>query len=80
MNDPMTKHLKIHRDDSELTLERSREIEPMKPVMTRKELAEVLRVSLRTVDRLPIKSALVAPRTRRYLAKHVLEYIERRAQ
>ena len=55
-------------------------IQPIKPVLTRREVCEVLGISLRTLDRLPIKSGLIGTRTRRYLAKHVLEYLERLAQ
>lgn len=55
-------------------------IQPIKPVLTRAEVCEVLSVSLRTLDRLPIKSVSIGRRTRRYLAKHVLEYLERLAQ
>jgi len=55
-------------------------IQPIKPVLTRAEVCEVLGVSLRTLDRLPIKSVSIGTRTRRYLAKHVLEYLEGLAQ
>ena len=55
-------------------------IQPIKPVLTRAEVCEVLGISLRTLDRLPIKSASIGKRTRRYLGKHVLEYLERLAQ
>ena len=55
-------------------------IQPIKPVLTRAEVCEVLSISLRTLDRLPIKSVSIGRRTRRYLAKHVLEYLERLAQ
>lgn len=55
-------------------------IQPIKPVLTRAEVCEVLSVSLRTLDRLPIKSISIGRRTRLYLAKHVLEYLERLAQ
>ena len=55
-------------------------IQPIKPVLTRREVCEVLGISLRTLDRLPIKSASIGKRTRRYLGKHVLEYLERLAQ
>ena len=50
------------------------------PVLTREEVADLLRVSVSYLDTLPIKSALLGRRTRRFLAKHVLEYVERRAE
>ena len=50
------------------------------PVLTRKGVAELLQVSIRTVDRLNIKSTLLGYRTRRFLTKHVLEHLDRRAQ
>ncbi len=56
------------------------EIQPIKPVLTRAEVCDLLGISLRTLDRLPIKSVSIGRRTRRYLAKHVLEYLERLAQ
>ena len=55
-------------------------IQPIKPVLTRAEVCKMLGISLRTLDRLPIKSGLIGTRTRRYLAKHVLEYLERLAE
>lgn len=55
-------------------------IQPIKPVLMRSEVCELLGVSLRTLDRLPIKSVSIGRRTRRYLAKHVLEYLEGLAQ
>jgi hypothetical protein len=48
-------------------------------VLTLEEVAEWLIVSPRTVERLPIKRVAVGERTRRYLAKHVLEYLEGKA-
>ena len=50
------------------------------PVLTIEEVADLLRVSVRKVHDLPIKSALLGRRTRRFLTKHVLEYVERRAE
>lgn len=43
------------------------------------EVAEWLDVSVRTIERLPIKRIPVGERTRRYLAKHVLEYLDTKA-
>jgi hypothetical protein len=48
-------------------------------VLLIEEVAEWLVVSVRTVERLPIKRIPVGERTRRYLAKHVLEYLESKA-
>ena len=49
-------------------------------VLTRQGVADFLQVSLRTVDKLPIKSTLIGPKTRRFQTKHVLEYLERFAE
>lgn len=45
-------------------------------VLTIEEVAEWLDVSIRTVERYPIKRLTLSRSTRRYLAKHVLEYLE----
>ncbi len=56
------------------------DIEPVKAVLTREEVAQLLQVSVKTVDRLPIPSVLLGPRTRRYLARDVIAFLEERAQ
>lgn len=48
-------------------------------VLTIEEVAEWLGVSIRTVERWPIKRITLTRSTRRYLAKHVLEYLEAKA-
>jgi transcriptional antiterminator len=48
-------------------------------VLTLNEVAEWLDVSPRTVERYPIKRITLSSSTRRYLAKHVLEYLESKA-
>jgi excisionase family DNA binding protein len=48
-------------------------------VLTIEEVAEWLGVSVRTVERWPIKRLTLSRSTRRYLAKHVLEYLEAKA-
>lgn len=45
-------------------------------VLTIEEVAAWLVVSVRTVERYPIKRVTLSRSTRRYLAKHVLEYLE----
>jgi hypothetical protein len=48
-------------------------------VLMIEEVAEWLNVSVRTVERYPIKRIPLSDHTRRYLAKHVLEYLESKA-
>lgn len=48
-------------------------------VLTLAEVAEWLDVSPRTVERMAIKRIPLSTHTRRYLAKHVLEYLESKA-
>lgn len=52
---------------------------PPETVLHIEEVAEWLDTSVRTIERLPIKRIPVGERTRRYLAKHVLEYLESKA-
>jgi hypothetical protein len=52
---------------------------PPEAILDIEQVAEWLQVSTRTVARLPIRSTRIGHRTRRYLAKHVLEYLERLA-
>ena len=63
-------------------LSRGKDTEPLTvpPVLTRQGVADLLQVSIRTVDKLPIKSTLIGKRTRRFQTKHVLEYLERFAE
>ena len=44
-------------------------------ILTVEQLADWLQLSVRKVEQLPIKSGYLGNR-RRYLAKHVLEYLE----
>lgn len=48
-------------------------------VLTIEEVADWLGVSARTVERYPIKRLTFSRSTRRYLAKHVLEFMEAKA-
>jgi hypothetical protein len=48
-------------------------------VLLIEEVAEWLNVSVRTIERYPIKRISLSDHTRRYLAKHVLEYLESKA-
>ncbi len=48
-------------------------------MLTVKGVAELLQVSVRTVERLPIRSTLVRS-LRRYQTKDVMEYLERFAE
>jgi hypothetical protein len=50
---------------------------PPEAVLTKAQVAEWLQVSEDLVDRLNIKSIPIGERKRRYLAKHVLEALER---
>lgn len=49
---------------------------PPEAILTQQQVAEWLRVSVRTVRKLPIKRWSQSRRLVRYLAKHVLAYIE----
>jgi hypothetical protein len=53
---------------------------PPETVLTIHQVAEWLQVSPRTIERLGIPCATLGHRTRRYLARHVLEYLEGRTQ
>lgn len=48
-------------------------------VLTLDEVADWLDVSPRTVERMCIKRIALSSHTRRYLARHVLEYLEAKA-
>lgn len=48
-------------------------------ILTVEQLADWLQLSVRKVEQLPIKSGYLGNR-RRYLAKHVLEYLEQIAK
>lgn len=50
------------------------------PVLTPKEVAEMLSTSSKQVRRLPIPKAVLGPRTVRYLRSDVLEYLEKLAK
>ena len=50
---------------------------PPEAVLTRQQVAAWLGVDVETVDRLPIRRRKLGRRTVRYLAKWVLEYLER---
>lgn len=52
---------------------------PPDAILTQQEVADWLGVSVRTVRKLPIKRWSQGRRLVRYLAKHVLAYIEERA-
>ena len=52
---------------------------PPDAILTEEEVAAWLLVSPKTVSRYPIKRAQLGGRTRRYLARHVYEFIEARA-
>jgi len=52
---------------------------PPDAILTQQQVAEWLGVSVRTVRKLPIKRWSQSRRLVRYLAKHVLAYIEERA-
>ena len=45
-------------------------------ILTVEQVAAWLQVSVRSVERLDLKCVYLGTRTRRYLAKHVLEYLE----
>lgn len=49
---------------------------PPETILTQEQVAEWLGVSVRTVRKLPIKRWGHSRRLVRYLAKHVLEYLE----
>jgi hypothetical protein len=51
---------------------------PPEAVLEIGHVAAWLRVSERTVERLDIPFTLLGKRTKRYLARHVLEYLDRR--
>jgi len=55
------------------------EIQP-DAVYTRAEAAELLRVTLKVLDRVPIKRLKLGRRTVRYRGRDILEYLERSAQ
>lgn len=42
--------------------------------------AAMLNISAKTLHRLPIRSALLGHRTRRYAVKHLLEFLEAKAK
>jgi hypothetical protein len=48
-------------------------------VLTIEQVAEWLDISKRTAESLHLKCFYLGTRTRRYLAKHILEYIEAKA-
>lgn len=50
---------------------------PPETVLNIEQVAEWLQVSTRTVERLDIPFFLLGKRTKRYLARHVLEFIEK---
>lgn len=52
---------------------------PPEAVLTRAQVAEWLGMKVDTVDHLPIKRRKIGRRTVRYLARWVLEYLEREA-
>lgn len=52
---------------------------PPDAILTQQEVADWLGVSVRTVRKLPIKRWSQGRRLVRYLAKHVLAYIEERS-
>jgi hypothetical protein len=64
----------------------SREPESLRPigyspetVLTIEDVSEWLGISKRSAEKLNLKCFYLGKRTRRYLAKHVLEYIEAKA-
>ena len=50
---------------------------PPEAVLTGDQVAAWLQISTKTLESLAIKSAKIGHRTRRYLARHVIEYLER---
>lgn len=52
---------------------------PPETVLTIEQVAEWLQTSVRSVERLDIPCIYLGTRTRRYLAKVVLKYLEERA-
>jgi predicted DNA-binding transcriptional regulator AlpA len=52
---------------------------PPHAVLTDEEVAAWLQVSVRSVQRYPIKRVQLGERTTRFLAKHVYEWLEGRA-
>jgi hypothetical protein len=51
---------------------------PPEAVLTIEQLADWLQMGKRSVERLDLPCIYLGTRTRRYLAKHVLEYLDRR--
>lgn len=51
---------------------------PPEAILTINEVAEWLDVSVRTVERLDIPGVFLGHRTKRYLGKDVLKYMEQR--
>lgn len=50
---------------------------PPEAVLNDVQVAAWLQISTKTLEQLPIKYAKIGYRTKRYLARHVLEYLER---
>lgn len=53
---------------------------PPEAVLTAREVAAWLQVSLRTLERLDIPTVMLGTRTRRYLASEVLRYLSKRSE
>ena len=53
---------------------------PPEAILTPDQVAEWLQVSRRTVQRLPLPAVTMGHRTVRYLAKEILEYLERQSE
>ena len=51
---------------------------PSEAVLTIEQVAEWLQMSVRSVERLDLPCVYLGTRTRRFLAKHIVEYLERR--
>lgn len=53
---------------------------PPEAVLTIRQLADWLQIGVRSVERLDIPCVMLGTRTRRYVAKDVLRYLDQRSE